>query len=131
MVLATASKGWTNQGFRDLPSALVIKETISALLKLLCDGLGLLVSLEPCLVLLVEAPTLTFEGLGRQVLLVGSLLVVEGVEQAVGVDPAVKPGVVEDAKRLLRVVRRGVSVRRLWLVVIGLFGVQRDRAVHS
>ena len=81
----------------DLPSALIIKETICALLELLRDGFGLLVPLEPCLVLLVEAPALALESLGRQVLLVGSLLVVEGVEQAVSVDPAVKPGIVEDA----------------------------------
>ena len=82
---------------RDLPSAFVIKETICALLELLCDGLGLFVPLEPCLVLLMEAPALALERLGRQVLLVGSLLVVEGVEQAVGVDPAVQSGIVEDA----------------------------------
>jgi hypothetical protein len=80
-----------------LPSAFVIKETICALLELLCDGFGLLVPLEPCLVLLVETPALALERLRRQVLLVGSLLVVEGVEQAVGVDPAVEPGIIEDA----------------------------------
>jgi len=80
-----------------LPSAFVIKETICALLELLCNGLGLLVSLEPCLVLLVEAPALALEGFCRQVLLICPLLVVEGVEQAVGVNPAVKSGIVEDA----------------------------------
>jgi hypothetical protein len=115
----------------NLPSAFVIKETICALLELLCNGLGLLVPLEPCLVLLVEAPALAFERLGRQVLLVCALLVVEGVEQAVSVNSTVQSGIVEDAQRLLGVVRRSVGVGRLWLVMIGLLGVHRYRAIHA
>lgn len=114
-----------------LPSALIIKETICALLELLRDRLGLLVPLEPCLVLLVEAPTLALQRFGRQILLVGTLLVVERVEQAVGVYPAVESRVIEDAQRLLRVVSRRVCVGRLWLVVIGLLGIHRYWAVRS
>ena len=81
----------------DSPSAFVIKETVCALLKLLRDGLGLLVPLEPGLVLLVEAPALALERLCRQVLLICSLLVVEGIEQAVSVYPAVESWIIENA----------------------------------
>lgn len=96
---------------RGLPSALIIKETIGALLELLRDRLGLLVPLEPRLVLLVEPPALALKRLRRQVLLIGSLPVVEGVEETVGVDSAVQARVIEDAQGLLRVVRRCVRVR--------------------
>lgn len=101
------------------------------MLELLCDGLGLLVPLEPCLVLLVETPALALECLSRQVLLICALLVVEGVEQAVSVNSTVQSGVVEDAQRLLGIVRRSVSIGRLWLVVIGLLGVHRYGAIHT
>jgi hypothetical protein len=87
----------TNGAAMNSPSAFVIKETICALLELLRDGLRLLVPLEPGLVLLVEAPALAFKRLCCQILLICSLLVVEGVEQAVSVYPAVEPGVIEDA----------------------------------
>merc|ERR1711939_869741 len=40
------------------PRALIVKETICSLLKLLCDCLWLFMPLEPGLILLVEAPTL-------------------------------------------------------------------------
>ena len=90
-------KGEWSKVARDLPGAFVIKETICALLEFLCDGLRLLVPLEPCLVLLVEAPALALECLSRQVLLICALLVVEGVEQAVSVNSTVQSGVVEDA----------------------------------
>lgn len=113
------------------PSALIVKETISALLKLLGDGLRLLVPLEPCLILLVEAPTLTLQRLCRKVLLICPLLVVEGIEQAVSIDPAVQPRVVKDPQRLLRIMRRRVRVWRLWLVVIGLFRIHGDGTVDS
>ena len=115
----------------NLPSALIIKEPVSALLELLGDGLGLLVPLEPCLVLLVEAPTLALQRLCREVLLVCPLLVVEGVEQAVGINPAVQSRIVEDSQRFLRIMRGSVRVWRLWLVVIGLFGIHGNRAVDS
>lgn len=81
----------------NIPSAFVIKETICALLKFLGDCFRLLVSLEPCLVLLVEAPALALQRLRCQVLLICALLVVESIEQAVGVYPAVESGIVEDA----------------------------------
>ena len=83
-------------GGRNVPSALVVEEARGALLELLGDVLGLLVPLEPGLVLLVEPPTLTLKRLGGQVLLVRALLVVEGVEEAVRVYSAVQSLVVED-----------------------------------
>jgi len=86
----------------NLPSALIIKEPVSALLELLGDGLGLLVPLEPCLVLLVEAPTLALQRLCREVLLVCPLLVVEGVEQAVGINPAVQSRTIKSLDRYAR-----------------------------
>jgi hypothetical protein len=115
----------------NIPSALIIKEPVSALLELLGDVLGLLVPLEPCLILLVETPTLALQRLCREVLLVCPLLVVEGVEQAVGIDPAVQSRIVEDSQRFLRVMRGSVRVWRLWLVVIGLFSIHGNWAVDS
>lgn len=52
----------------------------SHLLILLVDDLGLLVALEPHHVLGVEAPALLLERLGRQVLRLGALHVVEHEE---------------------------------------------------
>lgn len=80
----------------DLPCALVVEEAVRALLKLFRDILGLLVTLEPRLVLLVESPALVLERLGSEVLLRRSLLVVKDVEQSVRVNARVKPGVIED-----------------------------------
>ena len=65
------------------PCAFVVEESICALLKLLRDCLWLLVTLEPSLVLLVKAPALILQCLGREVLLVSSLLIVEDVEQRI------------------------------------------------
>ena len=73
----------------DLPCALIVEEAICSLLKFLRYVLWLLVPLEPRLVLLVKPPALTLERLGREILLVCPLAVVECVEQAVCVDPAV------------------------------------------
>ena len=85
------------------PGRLVIKEAIRALLELLGDLLGLLVPLEPRLVLLVEPPTLVLQRLRRQILLIRALLVVEYVKQSIRFYPRVKPGVVEYRQWLLRV----------------------------
>jgi hypothetical protein len=79
-------QGGLRRGF--IPCALVVKETISSLLKLIRNRLRLLVSLEPGLVLLVEAPTLVLERLRRKVLLICALSVVEDVEEGVGVNSA-------------------------------------------
>ncbi len=65
---------------RSLPSAFVVEEAIGALLELLGDILGLLVPLEPGLVLLMKPPTLTLKRLGGEILLVRALLVVKGVK---------------------------------------------------
>ena len=83
-----------------LPSAFVVKIPIGALLKLLSDDLGFLVSLKPGVMLLVEPPALILECLGRQVLLRCSLLVVKDVEQGIWVDTRVQPRVVEYRQRL-------------------------------
>lgn len=69
-----------------LPCAFIIEKAICPLLKVLSNGLGLLVSLKPCLVLLMEPPTLVLESLGSHILLGGPLSVVENVEQGIGVD---------------------------------------------
>lgn len=80
-----------------LPCTFVVEEPVGALLKLLGDVLRLLMSLEPGLVLLVEAPALVLEGLGSEVLLVGPLSVVEKIEESIGVDSTsiVQPRVIK------------------------------------
>lgn len=82
----------------NLPGTLVIKEPIRPLFELLRDRLGLLMALEPGLVLLVEAPTLVLQCLGSQILLVGALSIIEDIEQGVCIDlpRLVQPRVVED-----------------------------------
>ena len=65
------------------PCAFVVKEPICALLELLCDCLWLFVTLKPSLILLMEAPALILQCLGREILLVSPLLVVEYVEKCV------------------------------------------------
>ena len=74
---------------QNLPCALVVKETICPLLEFLSNLLGLFMSLEPSLILLVEPPTLVLERARCQILLVGALLVVEDVEEGVGVNARV------------------------------------------
>ena len=59
--------------------------------ELLGDVLGLLVTLEPGLILLMEAPTLVSERLGSEVLLIRPLTVVEKVEESIRVN---SPGIV-------------------------------------
>lgn len=83
------------------PCALVIEEAIGSLLELLRDSFGFFVSLKPSLILFMESPRLIFQGLGREVLLICALLVIEDVEQRVGVNARVEPGVVEDRQWLL------------------------------
>lgn len=48
-----------------LPCALVVKEAVCSLLKLLCDCLWFFVSLKPSLILLVKSPALILERLSR------------------------------------------------------------------
>lgn len=63
----------------------VVKVDVGALFKFVRRNLGLLVSLEPGQVFLVEPPRLAFQLVGRQVLLVGALLVVKDEEEGVEV----------------------------------------------
>ena len=72
-----------------IPCALVVKESIGPLLKLLGDSLGLFMALEPSLVLLVETPALVLECLGCEILLIRALLVVEDVKERIRVDTSV------------------------------------------
>lgn len=62
------------------PHTLKVKVAVGALLKLVIDHLGLLVALEPRQEPLVEPPRPRLEFLGRQILMVRSLAVVENVE---------------------------------------------------
>lgn len=66
--------------FRCLPRALVVEEPVRSLLIVFSDRLWLLMTLKPCLVLLVESPTLRLKCLCRKILLVCTLTVVEGIE---------------------------------------------------
>jgi len=68
--------------FFPLSPFLVVKVDVSALFKLIVDNLGFLVSLEPHHVLGVEPPALLLQRLGRQVLGLGTLHVVEDEEQS-------------------------------------------------
>ena len=76
-------------GIRYLPCRLVVEESIRPLLVVFCYRLWLFVSLEPCLILLVESPALRLECFRCQVLLVCTLAIVEGIEESVGLDPGV------------------------------------------
>lgn len=99
-ILATnVSKSFIGQTgqTRDSPRGLVVEEPIGPLLEFLRNVLGLLVALEPSLILLVKPPALAFQRLRCQVLLVRPLPIVEGVEQAVSVDAAVQSGIIKDA----------------------------------
>ena len=114
----------------NIPGAFIIEKAISSLFILFGDVLRLFVPLEPSLVLLVKAPALTLQCLRRKILLICALLVVESVEQAVGIYPAVESGIIEDAQRLLWVVRRRVCVWRLRLVVIGFLRIHGYGTIH-
>lgn len=119
----TVTSNLPNNDCSNLPGALVIEETVRTLLIFFRYRLGLLVTLKPSLVLLVEAPALVFQRPSCQVLLVASLLIVEDVKERVGIDPRVEPGVVEYRQRLLREpgLRVELDVR---LVTPGWLGVQ-------
>lgn len=94
----------------NVPCAFIVEEAICSLFVFLSDVLGFFVSLEPGLVLLVEAPTLALQCLCSQELLVSALAVVEGVEQCIRLNSAVQSWVVKHGQRLLGVVSRCVSI---------------------
>ena len=91
---------------RNLPCALVIKETICSLLELLRDCFRLLMPLEPGLILLMESPTLILECLGCQVLLISPLFIVKDVEKRIWIYAGIQSRIIEDRIQFLRVVRR-------------------------
>jgi len=62
------------------PSALVVKEAVCPLLKLLGDGFRLFVPLKPRLILFMETPTLALQRFRCQELLPGALAVVEYIK---------------------------------------------------
>lgn len=98
MRASDGNPGLGSLGGGNEPCAFVVEESVGALLEFFCDVLRLFVTLEPCLVLFVEAPTLVLQRLGGQVLLIRSLTVVEQIEQCIRINPAsiVQSGVVED-----------------------------------
>lgn len=106
-----------------LPSGLVVEEPIRALLKFLGDVLRFFVTLEPCLVLLVEPPALAFQRLSCKVLLVCALAIVERVEKRILVYTAVQSVIVKYPKRLLRIMRWCVGVWILGPVVVWTLGI--------
>jgi hypothetical protein len=98
-----------------IPCALIVKEAVGALFEFLCDCLGLLVTLKPCLILLVESPALILQRFGSKILLICFLLVVKDIEQSIRIDPSVQSRIVKYRVDLLRIVRwcaNGI----LWLV---------------
>lgn len=101
------------------PGSLVVKIDVRSLLIVFRDRLGLLVPLEPCQILFVESPRLLLQLTCRQILLVGSLLVVKDKEQGVDIKLLKHGRVVEQALGWrLRVIRRR-RVRVLGRVVLG------------
>lgn len=118
---------------KNIPCTLIVKEPIRPLLEFLGNRLGLLMTLEPRLVLLMESPALVLERLGGQELLVSALSVIKQVEESICVDPPriVQSRVVKYRKRFLRVVE-GCVVRILRFVVtrllcVGWFRASRQR----
>jgi len=81
-------------------------------------------TLEPSLVLLMEPPALTLELFSGKVLLVGALAVVEYVEERIYVYALVQTRVVENGKRLLGVMSRGIVLCSR-LVMTRLLGINR------
>lgn len=71
------------------PSGFIIEESVSALFKLLRDILGLFMSLEPGLILLVKPPALILQRLCCQILLISTLFVIKDIEECVGLDTRV------------------------------------------
>lgn len=118
----------------NVPRALVVKEAICPLLELVGDALGLLVSLKPGLVLLVESPALVLECFRSKILVGGILLVVEHIEQCVRIDPCVESGIVEDRQRFLGETRRHPGYGNIgsicsWEISIG--GIRRSLLTGS
>lgn len=65
------------------PTSLVVKIDVRSLFVLVRRDLGFFVALEPSHVLFVESPTLLLQFTSRQVLLIGSLRIVEYEEETV------------------------------------------------
>jgi hypothetical protein len=80
MLAILGCHAWLGANYGVSPCALVVEEAVRPLFKLLRYGFGLLVTLKPSLVLLVEAPALVLQRPRREVLLVRALLVVKDVE---------------------------------------------------
>lgn len=97
------------------PSGFVVEKPVGSLLVLIRDCLGLLVPLEPGLILLVEPPCLVLECLGGQILLVCPLLVVESIEEGIILHLAsnrrVKRRVVDERQAILRPCYRRIPPR--------------------
>ena len=83
-------------------------------------------TLEPSLVLLVEPPALVFECLCCKVLLIGTLLVVEDIEERVRVDAGIQSRIVKYRQWLTRKLRVRVELD-IRVVVPGHLCVQRLR----
>lgn len=107
---------------QNLPCALIIEEPVGSLLKLLSDSFRLLVALKPSLILLVEAPTLIFEGFRSKVLLICTLPVVEHVKKCVRVHASVYSRIIKYGQRFLGIVTRCLK-SILGLVIPRLFSV--------
>jgi hypothetical protein len=88
-----------------IPCTLIVKEAVGALLKLLRNCLGLLMTLKPCLILLVESPALILQRLGSKILLICLLLVVEDIKQSIWIDAGIQPRIIKHRINLLRIVR--------------------------
>lgn len=112
------------QKIKCLPRALIIKEPVCSLFVVFCDGFGLLMTLEPRLILFVEPPALALQRFCCKVLLISALAIVEGVEECIRLNPLVQTGVVEDGKRLLGVVRGRIRVGIRRSVMAGRFRVR-------
>lgn len=108
------------------PRAFIVEEPISALFKFLVDHFGLLVPLEPCLVLLVKPPTKLLQPLGCEVLLIRSLTIVEDIKKGVRVHLHKQVRLFKNSERFLRIVRR-CFVRRLRLVAFWPFRILCNR----
>lgn len=78
--VAHLSRREGQQGDKDAPCTLIIKEAICPLFIFLGNILRLLMSLKPCLVLLVKPPALLFKCLGSMILLWCALPIIEDVE---------------------------------------------------
>ena len=88
-------QGWRRM-LQHLPRALIVKESIRPHLVILGNLLGLFVTLEPCLILLMESPTLTLESLCSQILLICSLAIVEGIEKCICLNSLIQPRVIKN-----------------------------------